>query len=287
MSKATEAVGRVSLGAWLMLCTLIAACAAIAIKAPPHMWEALAAADPVHLGGIVTLCVLPIVSLFLRATKPAKPKTRPVELDELELPEDDGDPTPRLGTRRDAAPIRGPGDPGYRAGGQPRRRDGSVAPPALFSLAAVAAILAACALLASGCSAVRVHATVASTAGATIDTWCQEERARREADMREAEAAHPIREDAAAAVAVVRASYEDELAACGVAKGLHDGWVEAITLGHAGAPFDAADVALRFVGPFAVVYRGLARATAGAEHPLPPPPEGLSDLAALATGGAR
>lgn len=248
---------------------------------PEHLVEKIVELDWRAAAGGLVAFLSAVVGIGVRAGI-LKPRVRGLERWEADG-YDDEPPTDPAGPRALERATRPPGD-----SAPPRRRDGFAAPPALLAIAAVAAILLACALLATGCvSEVRVHATIASTAGATIDTWCQEEVERRDRDQRAAADAHETREDAAAAVAAVRASYEDELGACTAARGIHDGWVEAITLGAAGAPFDAVDVALRFLGPFVGVWEGLERASAQSEHPIPPLPDGLPELAALASGGAR
>lgn len=67
----------VSVGAWVVLSLLIVSCAAIVIAAPPHFWETLGKADPVHIAGVITLVGGAFVGVFVQWKRGGGPPTPP------------------------------------------------------------------------------------------------------------------------------------------------------------------------------------------------------------------
>lgn len=149
----------------------------------------------------------------------------------------------------------------------------------------VLAILATMTLL-HGCgSTLRVHATIASVAGATLDESCSSVQTHRRAELEEAVAAHEYVEDAAAAVTEVRARWSPALDGCVLVAAAHDAWVDAITLASVSGTYDLAH-ALVDVGRLLAVWRPLVGLLGELGLDLPPPPDELVGLLS-AGGGAQ
>lgn len=232
--------------------------AAIAIFAPPETRTALFGAN----GLIATAIALWMESPFAQR-RPAPRASEPAA---------DDDPTPAISPRAMQRRDRPPG--------------GFAVPSILIAIATVFGLAIAASLL-SGCSpsALQVHATILDVAGSTLDAGCHAEELARDRDQRAAANAHATREEAATAVAQVRAHYDPVLLACAAAADVHDAWIAALAIGAAGGPFDPLAVGLRFAPPLADFWRVIAVATEHEATPVPPPPPVLLDLIAqLGTG---
>lgn len=134
----------------------------------------------------------------------------------------------------------------------------------------------------SGCgaSALRVHATVASTVGAVLDAACHEVETGRTAAS-DACAGEPTADADAACVAAVRTRYEAPVAGCHLAAEAHDAWRDGLVEAAAGEPFTLADDGLPWVLRLLALLPDLVAALAAVGVDLDLPPE----LAALTGGG--
>lgn len=134
-----------------------------------------------------------------------------------------------------------------------------------------------------GCgSTLRVHATIADVAGATLDESCSSVQTHRRVQLEEAIAAHEYAEDAAAAVDQVRARWAPALDGCDLVTTAHDAWVDAITLASVSGTYDLAH-AVADVRRLLEAWRPLVEllGRVGIDLPAPPP-----ELAGLLSGGA-
>lgn len=140
-------------------------------------------------------------------------------------------------------------------------------------------VVGAASLTGCGASALRVHASVATTVGAALDVGCEQLAADRTAAS-DACAAEPTADADAACVAAVRARYAPAVRGCQLAADAHDAWCEGLVEAAAGDDFDLADGLPWVTRALALGVDVVALlAAVGIEVTLPP------ELAALAGGG--
>ena len=163
----------------------------------------------------------------------------------------------------------------------PSGEEGSVALGVLMWIVlAGGAVVLGSLLTGCGASALRVHAGVASTLGATLDVGCEQLAADRTAAS-DACAAEPTADADAACVAAVRARYAPAVRGCQLAADAHDAWCEGLVEAAAGDDFDLADGLPWVTRALALGVDVVALlAAVGIEVTLPP------ELAALAGGGS-
>lgn len=142
-------------------------------------------------------------------------------------------------------------------------------------------VVAAAGLTGCGASALRVHASVATTVGAALDVGCEQLAADRTAAS-DACAAEPTADADAACVAAVRARYAAAVRGCQLAADAHDAWCESLVEAAAGDDdFGLADGLPWVTRALALGVDVVALlAAVGIEVTLPP------ELAALAGGGS-
>lgn len=160
-----ERMGRVPLGAWVVLAVVIASIASVVIWAPSVMWDSLARADWGHVAGVIGI-VSTAIALAAARVRAAWLAADPAGVSRGKRPweqpgYDDEAPTSPQGPRAIDRRDRAPGD-----STRPRsRRDGSASPTTLAAiLTLVLVAIAAVALSGCGASAVHIHATSATIA---------------------------------------------------------------------------------------------------------------------------
>jgi hypothetical protein len=250
-----EKLGRVPLGAWLALCVMIAAIAAILRDAPEAMWPALAGADWTHIAGVILLVggnAATVLALFRVAWKGEMPK---------------------------AAVLRAPS--GDREATARRSREGSADWPLLAIVLGVALMLAA---VLSGCGAspMQVQWSGVRVAGTVLDSAV---------DVAEAGLTAQVGACATIECAEsVRADWRPvQLASAALVMGLQ-GWGSTLSVIDAAGGLDAPAVLWRAVAreidAFGQRWRdfALALGALGVDVPVLPP-EVLAVAAAI--GGAR